>query len=288
MRTLTALVLVLLAVATLPAEGPAEDAAAKLAAQKKQAQENWETVEAGELSMAESKYLVIVAPKAMEKQLKATGAFLDKQYGLAWEALQFEKKDALPGKVTVYLFAEREAFTNFVRRIEKRRVMADDIGSFSATDEDLHAAASPPRKGAMPLEAMAGQQVAGLLLTRKAGAKVPLPSWLIDGFGRATYYRAAPGTKLVADERRQAARLTRSRSAADVWNGTADADEMDVLAASLVDFLAYGPGRAKFPALVIGFRPGENQDSRTAAQAMEAAGIKAEIIEKRWKEWAAR
>jgi hypothetical protein len=39
---------------------------------------------------------------------------------------------------------------------------------------------------------------------------------------------------------------------------------------------------------VVGFKPGENQDSRTTAQAMEAAGIKADIVESRWKAWAAK
>jgi hypothetical protein len=289
MRTFTAFLLAAAqAVLAAHAAELAADPAATLAAQKKQAAENWEAVDAGESCFGESKHLLLVAPKGMEGQLKGIGAVLEKQYEFAWDALQFEKKDALAGKVTVYLFPGREPFANFVRRVEKRRVMADDVGSFSVADDDLHAAASPPRKGAMPLEAMAGQQIAGLLLTRKAGASTPLPSWLLDGFGRATYYRAAPGTKVVLDERRQAARLARARSAADVWNGAAAADEMDVLAGSLVDFLAYGPGSAKFAALVVGFKPGENQDSRTMAQAMEAAGIKADVVESRWKAWAVK
>jgi hypothetical protein len=289
MRTFTALVLT--ATLALPAARtaePAADPAARLAAQKKLAEENWEAVEAGESSLAETKHLVVVAPKTMEPQLKTIGALLDKQYDLAWDALQLDKKEPLPGKVTVYLFPGRQPFSNFVRRIEKRRVMAEDTGSFSATDDDLHAAASPPRKGAMPLEGMAGQQIAGLLMTRKAGRSTPLPSWLLDGFGRATYYRASPTSRIVLEERRQAAKLARVRAAADIWNGTADGDEMDVLAGSLVDFLAYGPGTGKFGALVAGFKPGENQDSRTAAQAMEAAGLKGDVIEKRWKAWAAR
>jgi hypothetical protein len=268
---------------------PAEDPAAKVAAQKKKAEENWEMVEAGPFAHLETRHLLLYAPSAMEKQLKPLGAFLEKHHDLAWAALQLEKKDELPGKVTVYLFAAREPFTAFLRRVEKRRVQADDEGNYSAADDDLHAAAGPARKGGLPPEAVAGQQLAALLLARKAGKNTPLPGWLLSGFGRATYYRAAPpGTKVVLDERRQAARLARVRSAADVWNGTADSEEMNALSGSLVDFLAYGPGAGKFPSLVVGFRPDENQDSRTAAQAMEAAGLMGDVIDKRWRAWAAR
>ncbi len=290
MRTFSGMVLavVLGGVASNGAD-PADDVKARVAEQKKQAEGNWETAGAGEFAHLETKHLLIYAPEAMDKQLKGLGALLEKQYDLAWRALGLEeKKDDLPGKVTVYLFASREAFTAFVRRVEKRRVMAEDEGSYSAADDDLHAAAGPPRKGGFPVEAMAGEQVAALLLARKAGKNTPLPSWLTSGFGRATYYRAAPATKAVLDDRKLASKLARVRSAADVWNGTADAAEMDALAGSLVDFLAYGPLADKFPSFVVGFQPGENMDSRTAAQALEAAGLKGDVIDQRWKAWAAR
>jgi hypothetical protein len=279
---------VLLALALVGAE-PAEDPAARAAAQKKKAEANWETAEAGDFASHETRHLLLIAPKAMENSLKGSGVVLEKEFELAWGALKFEdKKEALPGKVTVYLFGSREPFAAFVRRVEKRRVMAEDEGSFSAADDDLHAAAGPPRRAGLPAEAAGGEQLAGLLLQRKAGRLTPLPAWLVSGFGRATYYRAAPSARGVIEDRRQAARLARVRGAADVWNGTADAAEMDVLAGSLVDFLAYGPGAGKFAAFVTGFQPGENMDSRTPAQAMEAAGWKGDVIDQRWRAWAAR
>jgi hypothetical protein len=290
MRTFSGLVLVVVLVG-VPARGAdtADDNKARVAEQKKKAEANWETVGAGDFAHLETKHLLIYASKALEKQLKALGALLEKQHDLAWGALAFEeKKDDLPGKVTVYVFTSREPFTAFLRRVERRRVMPEDEGSYSAADDDLHAAAGPSRKGTFPVEAMAGEQLAALLLARKAGKSTPLPSWLTSGFGRATYYRAAPGTRAVAADRKLAARLAGVRSAADVWNGTADASEMDALAGSLVDFLAYGPLAGKFPSFVVGFQPGENMDSRTAAQAMEAAGLKGDVIDQRWKAWAVR
>src|SRR5579871_183256 len=199
MRTFTGLVLAV-AVGGALARGadPAEDAKARVVQQKKKAEENWETAGAGDFAHLETKHLLLYAPQAAEKQLKGLGALLEKHYDLAWGALGFdEKKDELPGKVTVYLFTGREPFTAFLRRVEKRRVMPEDEGSYSAADDDLHAAAGPPRKGAFPVEAMAGEQIAALLLARKAGKSTPLPSWLTSGFGRATYYRTAPGTRAV-------------------------------------------------------------------------------------------
>jgi hypothetical protein len=287
MRTFSGVLLIVALVgAAARSADPAEEAKAKVTEQKKRAEANWETAGGGEFAHLETKHLLLYVSKALEKQLPALGTGLEKQFDLAWGALQFEdKKDDLPGKVTVYLFASREPFTAFVRRVEKRRVMQDDEGTYSAADDNLHAAASPPRKGGFPAEAMAGEQIAGLLMQRKAGRSTPLPSWLVSGFGRATYCRAYPGSKVVIDDRRQAAKLSRSRSAADVWNGTADAAEMDTLAGSLVDFLAYGPGAGKFPSFVAGFQPGENMDSRTAAQAMEAASLKGDVIDKAWKRW---
>jgi hypothetical protein len=65
-----------------------------------------------------------------------------------------------------------------------------------------------------------------------------------------------------------------------------DSEESAVLRASLAEYLAYGPGAAKFPTLVVGFRPGENQESRTTEQAMESAGIDAKVVEARWGAWA--
>jgi hypothetical protein len=288
MRTFSGVVLVvaLVGVAAWGAD-PAEEAKAKVLEQKKKAEANWETAGAGDFAHLETKHLLVYASRSLEKQLPAIGAVLEKQFDLAWGALQFEdKKDDLPGKVTVYLFASREPFTAFVRRVEKRRVMQEDEGTYSASDDDLRAAASPPRKGGFPVEAMGGEQIADLLMARKAGKNTPLPSWLLSGFGRATYCRAYPSSKVVLDDRKLAAKLARSRAAADVWNGTADAAEMDTLAGSVVDFLAYGPGSNKFPSFVVGFQPGENMDSRTAAQAMETAGLKGDVIDKGWKRWA--
>jgi len=257
--------------------------------QRKAARDNWASLEAGAGASHETDHLLIQAPKTMERRLKEIGGNLEKSYGLAVKALQIDKEEAWPGKLTVYLIPQRDQLTTFVRRIESRRLEDDESGTHGGENGLPHAAASAPRvKGDLGMEHQAAAQVAAALLQHKAGAKVPLPDWLVLGFGRATAWRAAPNDKAVLDDRRLAKALIagKKRTAADVWDGTLEAEEAGVLRASLAEFLAYGPGAAKFPAIARGFKPGENQDSRTFLQALESAGLDPKAIEARWGPWA--
>jgi hypothetical protein len=259
---------------------------------KKKAEANWESVGGGKVALHETKHFLICAPEAMAKNLKDAGELLEKHHDKAKEALKFEMKEddkgeVLPGKVVVYLFGERDAFKAFVRRIEGRRLLPEETGSFSARDDKLHIAVSPPRgKEGLPIEIQACEQAASLLLARRAGARTPLPDWVSSGFGRATYYRVAPRDKAVLADRSLAVNLSRKHSISEVWDGKTGADEAPALAGSLMDFLAYGPASSVFPKFVAGFQPEENVESKTAAQAFEAAGLKPERIVKSWKAWA--
>jgi hypothetical protein len=278
-----------------PAEpaGRPTDSTRAADALKKKAEENWETAGAGKFVTHETKHFLLLAPEALQKRLDAAGVLLEKHHDLAKNALKFDLKEenkgeVLPGRVTAYLFGEREHFTGFVRRIERRRLLPEETGSYSAADDDLHVAVSPPReRQGSPVEVQAAEQAAALLLARRAGVRTPLPDWLTSGFGRATYYRAAPRERAVLNERGYAARWSRSHGAGEIWEGRVNADEAAALDGSLVDFLAYGPGAAKFPAFVAGFAPGENMQRKTTGQAFEAAGLKPDRVARSWKTWAA-
>jgi hypothetical protein len=274
-----------MAVLLLAAAAFADD---KVAEQKKTAEANWEAVGAGEFARHETKHFQIYAPKAMEKKLKELGTLLEKEYDLAAGVVKYgSKTDPWPGKLTVYLFAERDHMTAFLRRVDKRRPEAEDTGSYSATDEALHVAAGPPRdKKGLAQETQAAELAAGVVLVRKLGKDGELPDWLVSGFGRATYYRAAPTDKGVAVERRKAATLSRKHGPRDVWtSGSLETEQAGPLRASLADFLAYGPGAAKFPAFVDGFKSAENMPKKTTEQALDAAGLRAETVETTWKAW---
>jgi len=267
----------------------AQETGDPLARQRKAAHDNWALLEAGAGASHETEHLLMYAPKAMDRRLKEIGGNLEKSYALAVKALQVKKEEAWPGKLTVYLLPERDQLRSFVRRVESRRLEEEETGSHSGEADVPHAAASSPRsKGDLGIEHQAAAQVGAALLQRKAGAKVPLPDWIVLGFGRATAWRVAPADKAVLDDRRLVKALIggKKRTAADVWDGTLETEEAGVLRASLAEFLAYGPGAAKFPALVTGFKPGENQESRTFAQALESSGLDAKVIEARWGPWA--
>jgi hypothetical protein len=165
-------------------------------------------------------------------------------------------------------------------------VEGEEVGSFSATDETLHAAASPPRGAAdLPLEAQAAVQLGGLLLTRRAGLKTPVADWLVEGFGRATWYRIAPRDKVTLDDRRAAARLAVKHDAKAIYEGLVEAAEAGPLRGSLADYVAYGPLASKLPALLKGFEPEENVERKTTAQALETAMMPWDRVDRGWKAW---
>jgi hypothetical protein len=262
----------------------ADDPADKTPERKKTAEAAWAAVGAGEFSTLETKHLLIYAPKDWEKRLKDLGTMLEKQYDQAKSALGYDDKtDPFPAKAVVYVFDERDQFAAFVRRVEKRRLESDEAASFSADDDALHAAVGPTQsKDEFGPEGRAAQQLAGMMLARKAGRKVLLPAWLTDGFGRATYYHAVGGPKTAADRRATAVWAAKG-SAKDVWTGATDSP---ALQGSLADYFAYGPQSGKFLAVVKGFEPEENVEKQTTEHALDAAGLTPERVQKSWKAWA--
>ena len=271
-----------------PSAALADEVADMIAAQKKTAGENWEALAIGPAAHVETTHLLLYAPKSFDKRLKEIGTTLEKYCDQARKPLGYEKDVPWNGKLAVYIIPEREDFTKFVRRVEKRRIEAEDAGSHWVEGDAPHVVAGPPRaKTDPPVEGQAGEQVSAALLVMKAGAKVPLPGWLLSGFGRATGYRIRPADRAVADERRRAAALVKKgHKASEIWGTTLEADEAPFLEASLADFLAYGPGQAKFAGFVEAFKPEENQEKKTTAQALEGISLPVDRLNTRWREWA--
>jgi hypothetical protein len=266
----------------------ADEAADKLAAQKKTAAENWEALGIGQAAHLETTHLLVYAPKSYDKRLKEIGASLEKYYDTARKPLGYEKGVPWPGKIAVYILPEREDFTKFVRRVEKRRVEAEDAGSHSIEGDFPHAVGGPPRAKTDPsVEGQAGEQIATALLVKKTGGKVPLPGWLMSGFGHATGYRVRPTDKAVAEERKKVTALVKKgQKVSEIWGTTLEADDAPVLEASLADFMAYGPGKSKFLPLLEAFKPEENQDKKTTEQALQGANLPVDRLNNSWREWA--
>jgi hypothetical protein len=263
----------------------------KLEALKRRALENWKRVEGGAEAMASTEHFVLIAPRPMEDKLKDLGASLERHYEQACKALFTAKDVPVKGRLTVYILDKGEQVDAFIRRIEKRRPRRQEAGSFSAADDALHVLASKREDTDPPVELQAVQQTASLLLQRKAGVRTILPGWLLNGFGRATWYRAEAGKTPVNKERQRAfffIQRNKSRNAQEVWGGSLEGEEAAVLEAHLADFLAYGPARMKFPALVEAFRPGENEEMKSMDQALQAVELKADSVNKTFRAWVLR
>src|SRR5439155_2040718 len=128
---------------------------------------------------------------------------LEKQYALAVKALDLEQDEPWPGKLAVFFTSDRSQYVSFIRVVEQRRIEDGEAGSFHVDMEAPYVVAGPPQlKVDPPLEGQAGEQLAGALLSRKGGAKVP--SWVLSAFGRATVLRAGPPTALAAEHREAA------------------------------------------------------------------------------------
>ena len=285
MRTLMLLTVGLFTSCVAPARADDDGLAKAIATQKKAAELAYKAMDVGDSAHFETKHLLVYAPKTMEKRLAAIGKQLEEYHDRATKALDLDK-DAYPGKITVYLFAEKANLPAFIRRVERRRPMDVETGSYSATDDRLHAVAVPGAgKGAIPVELRAGEMVASLLLQRKAGARTELPDWLVSGFGRATSYRATTGQKFVADDRKQARLLVKKRNAADCWGGKLEGEEAEVVQASVAEMVTYGFSASRLTKLLNGFKPGENIAVKTTAQALEAADLTAEGLNRAWKKY---
>lgn len=288
-RSLERVAVLCLLLGSFPVLAQDEEEKKRLAAQHAIAEENCKLLELGEVIFHETKYLRLCAPKELDPGPTACGELLEKARTLAAKSLGLkEEESAWPGKLTVYLLPGREQFASFVRRVERRRLEPDEVGSFAVVGEAPHIAVSPPRaKTDLPVEMQAVAQVAAALMARKAGSGVIVSGWLQEGFGRATVWRVAGTNRALLGERRQAARLVQSgKTAPEVWDNQLDVETACVLRASLADYLAYGPGRARFPAIVEGFKPGEGQQQRGTGEALQAAEVTPDRLNAVWRRWA--
>ncbi len=258
--------------------------AGKVADQKARALENWKKLfEDAAPAHLETEHLLLYG-KVPDRTLKDVGELLEKQFVVGRDALKLDRDALWPGKLAVYFLPERRKFASFVRSVEKRRPESDERGSFDIRSDFPHLAASPPREEGDPgLDAQAGEQLAAALLTKKAGPTVP--EWVVAGFGRASQLRAGPPAALRAEKQRAYRFAAKGRSAMDVWSNKVKGAEAAVLRGSLVDFLAFGPGKKNFIAFLEAFKPEEGVMTKTTAEALKAARMDAGVVSKKWKAW---
>ncbi len=266
----------------LPAIAHAQDALAK---QRQTADAITKSLQLNSIVSFESKNLLVNGTLS-DAKVKALATTLEKQFATAVKALQFPSDDPpWPGKLAVYLFTDRSDFRSFARQVEKRSPDEAEFGSFKLADETPHVAAGPGKgKDAPTPEMQAGYQVCAALLAARA-KNVPVPEWVVTGFGRTT---AAHAAGMSAGNRRRAARALSARfKAADVWNEMTPADVRQVLAVSVADFVFYGRGVPKPAEFLNGFRPDDEKAMKTPSDALAACQLTPEQFEVAYRRWLA-
>ena len=292
MRYRLSVVAVVLSVVVLRADEKRDAEAAK---QKETATANLKVAGVGTATFAGTEDLLVFTPST-EAKTKATAATLQKTYSTASKALDIGKDAPWAGKLTVVVLPDRKSFGAYVRDLERRRLDSGDASSIvvrGATPTVVQGVTL----GEKPTEAQvtadtAASVATALLLTRVASASgendTRLPQWLRTGFGRAAATRAEGPTKASVLRTKAKGLFTKGKvvafKVADLWGETPPKD-LDTLATGVVDYLAFGPDAAKFPAFVQAFRPTEENQNPTAESAVTAAGWKADVLDANWKKW---
>jgi hypothetical protein len=234
----------------------------------------------------------LVGSTLPEDKAKALAAVLEKVAPVARKAAQYEEKEEpWKGKLAIYYLPEGRDFKSFMRNV----VVDQPDGIHYDLRSDNPFVVDPVEVSGKATEAdqfaNTAAIVAGAYLKGKAST-ASLPGWLTDGFGRVTAMRAE-GT----NSKRYLAYKAAARTAAfggkgvtptalaDLWAESRPAN-IDLIANSLAEFLAYGSGKENFSKVVYGFRPNENGTIPAAPEVFAGAGWKdIPALEAAWKKW---
>lgn len=285
-------ILLFLATILLPTSAVRADEASEK--QKKTAVGNLKQAEVAGYEFVETDDLLVYTSLPAEKA-KTLALQLQKVYLLARKVLQYDATEKpWTGKLTYYYFTESKHFKTYMRAVvgespkdsEQHTVLKGDAPFVL----DLSEGTTPAAQQAGFAEA--AMFVATATLDAKTGTGAALPPWARLGFGRAVMLRSDGANSPRMQTFRGQARVAvlgggagkPPAKLADVWEG--GNRNGDVLAASLMDYLAFGPKAAMFPQIVTSLKPGENNAPPMLPMALESAtGMKWMDLELSWKKW---
>lgn len=245
-------------------------------------------------TVEESDNFVVVGTIAKEKAV-ALAKVLEKTLPVARKGAKYDDKDtAWKGKLTVYFLPDSGEFKSFMRgvlqksaqegaytdvRVEPPLVVDPVDVPGKATDADQYAATAA--------------RVAAALIQAKGGAREDgspnVPAWLRDGFGRVAQMRAeglnSPRYTKYKGAVRAAVLNPKGAAMSDAWSDAKSATN-EAVAASVAEFLAFGPKAAEFDKFLGGLRPSEGNGNPTIQNGFEALGWKEPAqAEAAWKRW---
>jgi hypothetical protein len=234
---------------------------------------------------------LLVATSLPESKAKAMADALQKVFVTAHKALKFDLAD-LKSKTVVFTFGELDQYRQFKRSVVKERPEDDEFASHDVRRDDPFVAVSARRGEKNPnLEALAANELCRAVLAKKGG-NARLSEWMKDGFARAVAWRSDPKTAGAdrAAVQRLAPRLAKGSKATPVvdraWTGTGR--DKDLVAASVMDYLTFGPGSEKLGSLLSSMIPTAGIDSPTFADALKATEWPVEDLDRSWREWVAK
>lgn len=227
-------------------------------------------------------------PEAKAKTL-AEGA--QKAVATARENLKYGKKDSVySGKLAVYAFADHADMKAFIRTIEQRRP-EQDAYTLALRGATPHVAVSPD-PGSKLIEADLSENAAAwsaaAVLNKKVGGTGTIPEWLQLGYGKACTLRSDTPAKQTA-YRTKVKTLVTGKSKApvwakDLWNGS-KVPERDLIAASFVEYLAFGPIAEKFVGFVRTAKGTPDDDKPMIDAAITGLETNADNLDAAWKQW---
>src|SRR5262245_16542682 len=223
--------------------------------------------------VVETQYLV-VATSLPETRAKGLAESLDKTFVTAHKAVKFELAD-IKVKTVVFTFAELDQYRQFKRSVVKERPDDDESASFDVRRDDPYVAVSARRGDRNPnFEQLAAGEICRAVLAKKGGNS-RLSEWMKDGFARAVAWRSDPRTAGMdrAAVSRLAPRLPKGAkppmpAVEKAWSGMGR--EKELVAASLMDFLTFGPGSDKLTGLLSAMVPTAGIDEPSFADALRA------------------
>ena len=259
--------------------------------QKAFAAEAMKKAEVKDARVVESPHLV-VATTLPEAKATALAQALDKVFMSAHKALKFELTD-LKSKTLVFHSLSWINTGNSSGRSSRSgrtttRPRHSTCAAMIRTWRCLLVAETRTRTS----KCLRATRSARAVLAKKGG-NARLSEWMKDGFARAVAWRNDPRSASAdrAAVVRLAPRLPKGAKAANpavekAWTGTGR--EKDLIAASLMDYLTFGPGNEKFGSLVSSMIPTAGIDAPTFEDALRAIEWMVDDLDRSWREWVAK
>ena len=218
----------------------------------------------------------------------------------ARKTLKFEDATKLwKGKLTVYVFSDPRTLGAFYRAVEQKKLERDSWFAVNSRNDPTYAMIGIDRSEKATDTEISNDVstiVAATVLNKKAGTGPTtgsLPDWLQIGFGRAMVLRG--DSKLTAGSAYKAKVKTlvagsKTKPSAvranELWEGDKSKD-YDLIAASFVEYLVYGPEAEKFASILSNFKPTATGEQPTFAAILTELEWKPESLDSGWKKWVA-